>query len=84
VAVKLNDPFSQVHTHSDNQRSVMSHTLSFAGHVILVTGSSRGLGLAFAQCLASHGAEVVINDSRKSERGQATLSAIESAGGSGI
>ena len=62
----------------------MSSTLSFAGQVILVTGSSRGLGQAFAQCLASRGAEVVINDSDESERGHATLGGIQDAGGSGI
>jgi len=34
---------------------------SLAGQVALVTGASRGLGLAMAEALAQHGAHVVIN-----------------------
>jgi gluconate 5-dehydrogenase len=34
---------------------------SLAGRVALVTGASRGLGLAMAEALAQHGAHVVIN-----------------------
>ena len=34
------------------------------GHRVLVTGGARGLGLAFAQHLASHGAHLVIADLR--------------------
>ncbi|MGA1325340.1 MAG: SDR family NAD(P)-dependent oxidoreductase [Rubrivivax sp.] len=34
---------------------------SLSGRVALVTGASRGLGLAMAQALAEHGAHVVIN-----------------------
>lgn len=35
---------------------------SLAGKVAIVTGSGRGLGLAYASELARHGAKVVIND----------------------
>ncbi len=33
-----------------------------AGHRVLVTGGARGLGLAFAQCIAAAGASVVLAD----------------------
>ena len=38
-----------------------SDLFSLAGRVALVTGASRGLGLAMAEALAQHGAHVVIN-----------------------
>ncbi|MEQ8692811.1 MAG: SDR family NAD(P)-dependent oxidoreductase [Pseudomonadales bacterium] len=62
----------------------MSEKLSFAGQVVLVTGSSRGLGNAFADCLATAGATVIINDSQPSERGQAACDAITAAGGQAV
>jgi gluconate 5-dehydrogenase len=39
----------------------MSDRFSLSGRVALVTGASRGLGLAMADALADHGALVVIN-----------------------
>ena len=39
----------------------MSDLFALDGQVALVTGSSRGLGLAMAQALAAHGAHVVLN-----------------------
>jgi gluconate 5-dehydrogenase len=39
----------------------MSDRFSLSGRVALVTGASRGLGLAMAEALAEHGATVVIN-----------------------
>jgi gluconate 5-dehydrogenase len=39
----------------------MSDLFSLRGQVALVTGSSRGLGYAMAEALASHGARVVLN-----------------------
>lgn len=39
----------------------MSSLFSLDGRVALVTGASRGLGLAMARALAQHGAKVVIN-----------------------
>ena len=39
----------------------MTDMFSLAGRVALVTGASRGLGLAMAKALAAHGAKVTIN-----------------------
>jgi gluconate 5-dehydrogenase len=39
----------------------MSELFNLNGKTALVTGSSRGLGFAFAQALAEHGAEVILN-----------------------
>jgi NAD(P)-dependent dehydrogenase (short-subunit alcohol dehydrogenase family) len=36
--------------------------MSLVGKVAIVTGSGRGLGLAYAQELARHGVAVVVND----------------------
>ncbi|GAA0252011.1 SDR family oxidoreductase [Cryptosporangium japonicum] len=36
--------------------------MDLSGKVAIVTGSGRGLGLAYAQRLAAHGAKVVVND----------------------
>jgi gluconate 5-dehydrogenase len=40
---------------------MMADRFSLSGRVALVTGASRGLGLAMAEALADHGALVVIN-----------------------
>ncbi len=50
-----------------------------AGKVAVVTGSGRGLGLAYAQELARHGASVVINDVDEDAAAQATA-LLEAAG----
>ena len=49
----------------------MSGMFSLDGRVALVTGASRGLGLAMAKALKDHGATVVINARNKAELDQA-------------
>ncbi|MGB9274354.1 MAG: SDR family NAD(P)-dependent oxidoreductase, partial [Terrimicrobiaceae bacterium] len=39
----------------------MTDRFSLKGRIALVTGASRGLGLAIAEALAGHGARVVLN-----------------------
>lgn len=54
--------------------------MSLAGKVAIVTGSGRGLGLAYAQELARQGAAVVINDVDENTAADAVAN-IEAAGG---
>ncbi|MHA6695180.1 SDR family NAD(P)-dependent oxidoreductase [Homoserinimonas sp. A520] len=53
------------------------------GKVAIVTGSGRGLGLAYAQELARQGASVVINDVDAGTAAEA-VATIESAGGKAV
>ncbi len=57
--------------------------MSLEGKVAIVTGSGRGLGLAYAQELARQGAAVVINDVDAATAAEAVAS-IESAGGKAV
>ncbi|MCK6065990.1 MULTISPECIES: SDR family oxidoreductase [Microbacterium] len=57
--------------------------MSLEGKVAIVTGSGRGLGLAYAQELARQGAAVVINDVDAATAADAVAS-IESAGGKAV
>ncbi len=45
----------------DNPRVTTTPLFSLQGRVALVTGASRGLGLAMARALAAHGAEIWLN-----------------------
>lgn len=54
--------------------------MSLQGKVAIVTGSGRGLGLAYAQELARQGASVIINDVDDATAAEAVAS-IEQAGG---
>jgi NAD(P)-dependent dehydrogenase (short-subunit alcohol dehydrogenase family) len=54
-------------------------TIRFDGKVVLVTGASRGLGNAFARCLADAGATVALNNLSEDDRG-ATQAIIDSGG----
>ncbi|WP_449279466.1 SDR family NAD(P)-dependent oxidoreductase [Leucobacter sp. GX0328] len=54
--------------------------MTLAGKVAIVTGSGRGLGLAYAQELARQGASVVINDVDAATAAEAVAS-IETVGG---
>lgn len=44
-------------------------SVRFDHKVVLVTGASRGLGLAFARCLANAGAMVALNSTTEDDRG---------------
>ena len=52
-----------------------------AGKVAIVTGSSRGIGLAIARRFAAEGAAVVINYVGREAEAAAAVTAIEAAGG---
>ena len=51
----------------------------FGGHVVLVTGSSSGIGAATARQFAAEGASVVVNSSSSVEAGQALADALPGA-----
>jgi NAD(P)-dependent dehydrogenase (short-subunit alcohol dehydrogenase family) len=63
--------------------------LRFDGRIAVITGAGRGLGRAYAQLLAAHGAAVVVNDLGSSMEGDgadaapadAVVGEIEAAGG---
>lgn len=55
-------------------------SLPLNGKVAVVTGSGAGLGLAYAQQLAAHGASVVINDVDQATA-DAAVASIEDQGG---
>lgn len=57
--------------------------MSLAGKAAIVTGSGRGLGLAYAQELARQGAAVVINDV-DAEVANAAVAGITEAGGKAV
>ena len=54
--------------------------MSFAGKVVLVTGSTTGIGEACAKVFAASGAAVMVSG-RNEQRGQAVLEAIRTGGG---
>ncbi|MGO8856832.1 MAG: SDR family NAD(P)-dependent oxidoreductase [Steroidobacteraceae bacterium] len=60
-----------------------SHLFDLSGKVSIVTGSSRGLGLASARGMAEHGARVVICG-RKPEPCEAAAAGIRADGGEAI
>ena len=53
----------------------------FAGKVVLVTGSTTGIGEACARVFAESGATVMVSG-RNEERGRAVVQSIQAAGGS--
>jgi len=54
------------------------------GRVAIVTGASSGIGRGIAKCLASEGANVVVNYVGRAEGAKETLNMIEAAGARGI
>ncbi|CCK26165.1 3-oxoacyl-[acyl-carrier-protein] reductase [Streptomyces davaonensis JCM 4913] len=55
-------------------------SIDLTGKVAVVTGSGRGLGLAYAHALAAHGASVVVNDLDEAIAAQAAKSITEAGG----
>lgn len=58
--------------------------MKFNSEVVLVTGSTRGLGNAFARFIAASGATVILNNTQRDDRGEQACSDIVSAGGAAI
>ncbi|QFT77690.1 SDR family NAD(P)-dependent oxidoreductase [Erythrobacter sp. THAF29] len=58
--------------------------MKFAGKVAVVTGGSRDIGRAVCVKLASEGASVVVNYNSNEKDADATVGAVEAAGGKGI
>ena len=55
-------------------------SLDFENRVVIVTGGSRGLGLAFARCIATAGARVVITSTGQSDSGDQALALLRGEG----
>jgi len=58
-------------------------SIDLSGKVAVVTGSGRGLGLAYAHALAAHGASVVVNDVDEAVA-EAAVKSITEAGGKAV
>ena len=48
----------------------MTDSISLEGKVVVVTGAGRGIGRAIAMLMATHGAQVVVNDIGASLEGE--------------
>jgi 3-oxoacyl-[acyl-carrier protein] reductase len=54
--------------------------MRMAGKVVIVTGSTRGIGKGIARCCAQAGAQVIVTG-RSQERGEAVVEGIQKSGG---
>jgi 3-oxoacyl-[acyl-carrier protein] reductase len=58
--------------------------MSLENKIAIVTGGSRDIGRAVSESLAAEGAKVVVNYFSNAEHGEATVAAIQKAGGEAI
>jgi len=61
----------------------MQNPFDLSGQVAIITGSSKGIGRAAAEIMASLGAKVVVS-SRKADACEAVAAGIKKAGGEAI
>src|SRR5713226_7677102 len=67
-----------------NNSEHSSHAQLLQGHVVLITGASRGIGAATARLFAQHGAAVGVNYNASAARAQEVVEAIRAEGGRAI
>ncbi len=65
------------------RRDSLVPSIDLTGKAAIITGSGRGLGLAYAHALAAHGASVIVNDTDEAAAEQAVKS-ITAAGGTAV
>jgi 3-oxoacyl-[acyl-carrier protein] reductase len=58
--------------------------MSLENKIAIVTGGSRDIGRAVSESLAAEGAKVVVNYFNNADEGEATIAAIQNAGGEAI
>jgi NAD(P)-dependent dehydrogenase (short-subunit alcohol dehydrogenase family) len=68
-------------TRTEDDTMIDSSYVDFSGQVVLITGGSRGLGLAMASTFAANGAHVIVS-SRKVDACKAAAAEIRATGGS--
>jgi hypothetical protein len=91
AAVARTHGFAPAHSLAFRARTASRSTASLSmvaddAKVILVTGSSRGLGKAIAVDLGKHGQKVIVNyvSDSSNESAQATVDEIKAAGGDAV
>src|SRR5258705_8184887 len=65
---------------ASRRSSPMKHPFDLSGQVVIITGSSRGIGRAAAEIMASLGAKIVVS-SRKLDACEDVVAAIRDKGG---